>query len=130
MILVIGGFSQGKLEFVKNKYGISDECIFDSVIPKEEEIRRFDKQFIVIDNYHLFVKQCLTDNEDAYTKTEQLLKKHKDVIIISDEIGNGIVPVDAFERDYREKTGRILIKIANGSEEVWRIICSIGQRIK
>lgn len=31
------------------------------------------------------------------------LQKEPDCILISDEIGNGIVPIDAFERQYREK---------------------------
>ena len=51
-------------------------------------------------------------------------------MIISDEIGNGIVPVDAFERDYRERTGRMLITLASQADEVVRVICGIGQKIK
>ena len=50
--------------------------------------------------------------------------------MISDEIGNGIVPMDAFEREYREQTGRILIELAKEAEEVIRVICGIGQKIK
>ncbi len=51
-------------------------------------------------------------------------------VIISDEIGNGIVPVDAFERTYRERTGRILVQLAGQAEEVERVICGVGQKIK
>ena len=51
-------------------------------------------------------------------------------MIICDEIGNGIVPLDAFEREYREHTGRILIELAGKADEVVRIICGIQQRIK
>ena len=56
--------------------------------------------------------------------------KYPDCILISDEIGNGIVPMDAFEREYREQTGRILIELAKEAEEVIRVICGIGQKIK
>jgi adenosyl cobinamide kinase/adenosyl cobinamide phosphate guanylyltransferase len=52
------------------------------------------------------------------------------IIIISDEIGNGIVPADAFEREYRERTGRILARLASRADEVVRILCGIEQRIK
>ena len=38
--------------------------------------------------------------------------------------------MDAFEREYRERTGRILIRLAQEAEEVERVICGIGQRIK
>ena len=51
-------------------------------------------------------------------------------VIISDEISNGIVPIEAFEREYRERTGRILVELAKKAEEVERVICGIGQKIK
>ena len=47
-----------------------------------------------------------------------------------DEIGNGIVPLDAFEREYREQTGRAEILLAKKADEVVRVICGIGQKIK
>ncbi len=56
------------------------------------------------------------------------ITKYPDCILISDEIGNGIVPMDAFEREYREQTGRILIELAKEAEEVTRVICGIGQK--
>lgn len=54
----------------------------------------------------------------------------QDCIIISDEVGNGIVPINAFEREYRERVGKILIQVAERAEEVERVICKIGQKIK
>jgi adenosyl cobinamide kinase/adenosyl cobinamide phosphate guanylyltransferase len=38
--------------------------------------------------------------------------------------------MDAFEREYRERLGRILITIAAKADRVERVICGIGQRIK
>ena len=58
------------------------------------------------------------------------IKNVPDSIVISDEIGNGIVPLDNFEREYRERTGRILVKLAEQADEVVRVICGIGQKIK
>ena len=48
----------------------------------------------------------------------------------ADEIGCGIVPIEAFERDYRETDGRVCQRIAAYSEEVHRVICGLGMRIK
>ena len=59
-----------------------------------------------------------------------LLKRYTDIIFVCDEIGNGIVPMDVFERQYRERTGRILIELAKQAESVERVICGIGQKIK
>ena len=46
------------------------------------------------------------------------------------EIGNGIIPLEPFEREYRERTGRILVELASRAEEVERVICGMGQKIK
>ena len=51
-------------------------------------------------------------------------------ILVTDEIGYGIVPVDPFEREYREETGRICCLLAERSEEVWRVCCGLGTRLK
>ena len=58
------------------------------------------------------------------------LEKHPDTVIICDEVGNGIVPLDSFEREYRERLGWLLCEIAAKAERVERIVCGIGQRIK
>ena len=49
---------------------------------------------------------------------------------LGDEIGNGIVPMEHEEREYRELTGRLLCELANKADRVERIVCGIGERIK
>ena len=61
---------------------------------------------------------------------DKYLEKHPDTVIICDEVGNGIVPLDSFEREYRERLGRLLCEIAAKAERVERVVCGIGQRIK
>ena len=61
---------------------------------------------------------------------DAVLEYQEDCIIISDEIGNGIVPTDSFEREYRERVGRILVQLADRAKEVERVLCKIGQKIK
>jgi adenosylcobinamide kinase/adenosylcobinamide-phosphate guanylyltransferase len=70
------------------------------------------------------------DGADVRALTGQLLLEHPDCIIISDEIGNGIVPMEHEEREYRELTGRLLCELANKADRVERIVCGIGERIK
>lgn len=59
-----------------------------------------------------------------------MLDAYRDCIIICDEVGNGIVPASPAEREYRERVGRILITLAQKAEEVERVICGIGQKLK
>lgn len=37
-----------------------------------------------------------------------MISEERDLVIVCDEIGCGLVPVDAFEREYREAVGRIM----------------------
>lgn len=59
-----------------------------------------------------------------------LIRQNPAVVITADEIGCGIVPADAFEREYREVDGRICQQIAAASDAVFRVVCGIGTRIK
>ena len=72
----------------------------------------------------------MLQNKNPKEEILSFIEENKECIIICDEIGNGIVPLDAFEREYREHTGRILIELAGKADEVVRIICGIQQRIK
>ena len=72
----------------------------------------------------------MRDDKNPREEIFGLLDKYDDVIIISDEVGNGIVPADPFEREYRDTTGRILIEVAKRADTVVRVICGIGQIIK
>ena len=139
MKLIIGGLAQGKLHYVLQKEGNEQCIIFDGVLPKEKEIQEAwkeagsEEKTLVINHLHHVVKQELAGKrtpEELEAYVMEFVEKHPEVILICDEIGNGIVPVDAFERTYREQTGRILIRLAQKADEVVRVLCGIGQRIK
>ncbi|MBO5055359.1 MAG: bifunctional adenosylcobinamide kinase/adenosylcobinamide-phosphate guanylyltransferase [Lachnospiraceae bacterium] len=108
MILVIGGAFQGKTEYVRENFGESKR---------------------VINHYHLKVKEELKEGKDPLKEAEALLAETEDCVIISDEIGYGLVPVDAFERQYREAAGRVNCFLAKRAEQVIRVVCGIGTRI-
>ena len=110
MELYIGGRAQGKLRYVL-------------------QVRKIPKTQIW-DDFEIWFKAELKQQKNAEKDTWDFLQKHPDTAVICDEVGNGIVPVDAFERDYRERLGRLLCEIAEKAERVERIICGIGQRIK
>ena len=60
----------------------------------------------------------------------RILKEGCQRIIITDEIGCGVVPVDAFQREYRELAGRIACRIAAEASAVWQVTAGIGRCIK
>lgn len=123
MKLIVGGYAQGKLQYVMEKYGIGDWTLADGYLPEA-------RQKVIINHFHLWVRRMLEERECPEEKIKIYLEEHPDCIIISDEIGGGLVPADAFEREYRERTGRILAEIAKCAEEVERVICGMGIKIK
>ena len=93
-----------------------------------------DEQTIVqadlITHFELFVRREMEAGRDPYVFAERLMQENPDAFVTADEIGCGIVPMEAFERDYRETDGRICQRIAAYSEEVHRVICGLGMRNK
>lgn len=128
MQLIIGGYAQGKLNYVLQRYTDESCLVCDAEFPKKEENGNGEK--IIINHLHQWIKRQVEMGGNPEDEIEKYVEKHRDIVIISDEIGNGIVPVDVLEREYRERTGRILVRLASGADEVVRVICGIGQKIK
>lgn len=61
---------------------------------------------------------------------DRLMQACPDRILITDEIGYGIVPIDPMEREFRELTGRICCHLAAEADQVWRVTAGIGIQIK
>ena len=139
MRLYIGGKAQGKTEYVRKLYQealICDENNFQSVLGDMIESTGGDKNccdLIIWNHFHLCIMKLITEGIDDINicnYVNHITRTIKNIIIISDEIGNGIVPMDAVMRDYREIVGRLLIDIAKESESVERIICQIPMKLK
>lgn len=124
MKLVIGGYAQGKLRYILRREAIPEKLVFDGRLPDTEG------ECVVVNHLHELIREQLREGKDPEEAIDAFTAKNPSCILICDEIGNGIVPMDAFEREYRERTGRILIRLAEQAEEVVRVICGIGQRIK
>ena len=88
MILIIGGASQEKLQFALRYTG----CSLDDV----------GGDGIVADKLHLLIRETLEQDGDIGALLIRMLAKRS---VICDEIGCGVVPVDAFERRWRDEVG-------------------------
>lgn len=142
MELYIGGYGQGKLDYVLGIHEGENIRVVDGgkkagqkpgaeqKIEREHAVGNFGKTITVFYRYHLWVKALLKEGKSPEEETERWLKSHENCIIISDEVGNGIVPIKREDREYRERLGRILIEVAARAERVERVICGMGQRLK
>ncbi|MBP0955977.1 MAG: bifunctional adenosylcobinamide kinase/adenosylcobinamide-phosphate guanylyltransferase [Oscillospiraceae bacterium] len=123
MILIIGGAYQGKTEYARS-LGISDIC--DGASEGTDRIWKHS----AVNNFQLLVKRQLEAGLDPLLEAERLLQKNPDILIISTEIGGGIVPIEKSERLWREAVGKVCCFLARNSSRVVRVICGIPTIIK
>ena len=140
MELYIGGFAQGKLEYVKCRCNENQKTVnfFVKVIDCADShykkmLLETECDILILNHLHLWVRDLLDEGmeeEKIQTTILSWIKSNPDAIIICDELGNGIVPIKKQERVWREQTGRLMIELAKQAERVERILCGLGQRLK
>jgi len=108
MILVFGGMYQGKTEFAES-LGKGLEIVPDF----SEEIRLAMER---------------GDDPDAYV--EARLPELAGSVVLMNDHSQGLVPMEADQRALREACGRAMIRLARESEEVYRVFCGLGSRLK
>ena len=124
MELIIGGAFQGKTDYAKKEH--PSLTWRDAGAMCEEELLSAEG----ILNFQEYIKKEIREGRNPGNVGELLLKKNSGAVVVSEEVGYGLVPVDAFEREYREAVGRICTKLASGSHKITRVICGIGTVIK
>ena len=114
MILIIGGAYQGKTDFAKSKFNLTDEDIFDCTDKTE------------IDT----TKKCITHLEQYIKNNKEPFVPKEDQIIICDDIFCGVVPINPTDRAWREETGRVCARLSEEATEVYRVFCGLEQKLK
>lgn len=126
MKLIIGGVFQGKKAFAETLTGIDLQEAADGMTCGYEDIF----QVPMIYHFHEYIKRRMQDGLPYRQLAQELAEKNPDIVIVTNELGYGVVPVEAFDRKYREDTGRLCCELAAESEQVWRVCCGIGTCIK
>ncbi|HIY22305.1 MAG TPA: bifunctional adenosylcobinamide kinase/adenosylcobinamide-phosphate guanylyltransferase [Candidatus Flavonifractor merdigallinarum] len=121
MMLFIGGRAQGKAAYAAAHTG----CTPQPCATPEEALNS-----PAIDQFHLLCRAILEGGGDLSAFVETLVAQNPDTVVVCDEIGLGIVPLDPFERRWREETSRALCRLAEVSQRVERVCCGLGVRLK
>ena len=109
MKLYVGGVCQGQEEMARSEnpgcevFADFHETIRSTVLQDGQELREFAQRF------------C---------------ERHPDAVVVANEVGAGVVPMNREDRAFREAVGRALCVIAQKAESVTRCVCGIGVRIK
>ena len=125
MVFIFGGRNQGKLRYAKQLFG-EQLTVCDLKSCSLQEALSAD----ILINIQEIIKKLLIlkVNPSAYFKEN--IQAFEGKIIIGDEIGCGIVPIDALEREWRDETGWVYQFLASRAKRVDRVWSGIGQIIK
>ena len=80
--------------------------------------------------FHHYLERRMAAGEPVADLAEILYQENPELVIVTDEIGCGIVPMDPFQREVREQTGRVCTALAGKASRVHRVICGVGTVIK
>jgi adenosyl cobinamide kinase/adenosyl cobinamide phosphate guanylyltransferase len=108
LVLIIGGAYQGKMAFAMEKFKIA---------PDDPRL---------VKDFHGRVREQMEHDQDPLAD----LPHWRDKIILCDDIFCGVVPLDPPTRQWRETLGRCLIRVAAEADEVYRVFCGLGIKIK
>ena len=114
MVLIVGGKAQGKLDFARETLGVTSWS--DGTLGEENCV------------YNL--QSVLRSLEDPQETVLAWAEAHPDGVIICDEVGSGVVPMEPKDRAWRETVGRTCCALAKKAESVYRVICGMGVKLK
>ena len=117
MVLIVGGKGQGKESYTVNVLNFTQENISPAQLDERPVLAHLED----------LVRKWLEEEKSPMDFLEQLCQKQ---VILCEEIGCGIVPMDAFERQWREETGRLCQALAQRAEHVIQMVCGIARVIK
>jgi adenosyl cobinamide kinase/adenosyl cobinamide phosphate guanylyltransferase len=120
MILIIGGAYQGKLDFVKETFGITDADVHTCTAGNID----FSKRCIYK------IEEFTHSHPDPIGYFEAHREDWKDSVLILEDIFCGVVPLGAENRAWRQKTGRLAQYLSREATQVSRIFCGLEQRLK
>ncbi|MEC7206258.1 MAG: bifunctional adenosylcobinamide kinase/adenosylcobinamide-phosphate guanylyltransferase, partial [Pseudomonadota bacterium] len=77
---------------------------------------------------HLLNKNNLDEKIDELITT--LINSKSDIVLVSNEVGTGIVPDNLLAREFRDNAGFMNQKVASVSDEVYWVVAGIQTQIK
>ena len=128
MILIIGGAYQGKLDYAKEEYGLTDSDVF--TCEEGSTAVGFDEK--IVDHFERYVLALIKAGQVPERAVGMQLRanRYRGRIIICDDISQGVVPMDKTERAWREGVGRTMVKVAQQADKVVRVFCGLPVVLK
>lgn len=122
MVLYVGGIAQGMEEAAAQRFGEGERV--RRLLYPEEQIRKEmqEADFTMDDIPELageWLSRIMSEEEEGMT-----------LVVLSREVGCGVVPMEEREELFRELAGRLQVELAKKANEVYRVWCGIEERIR
>lgn len=128
MQVFIGGAHNGKRAYVKEllkervQSNVQWICMGDSHPNNSDNL-------IVLTGLENWLARCGLSEEQVIHQVMEILE-NRDALVILTDVGRGIVPMDAEQRQLRDTCGRLYQRIMTDADEVTRIWYGIPQTLK
>lgn len=126
MILITGGAFQGKRAYAMEHFQLTADDFVNGADCTENDLF----QAKAVTDFQEYVRRILKDGGETSTLAEKLYTENPDLIVITNELGSGVIPAESFDRQWREASGRAACDLARYAAEVHRVVCGIGTVIK
>jgi adenosylcobinamide kinase/adenosylcobinamide-phosphate guanylyltransferase len=88
----------------------------------------------LVDCLTIWLNNLIFHNEDTVVATKELIKvleqRSDPVVLVTNEVGSGIVPENALARRFRDEAGRMNQIISQVADEVYLSVSGIPLQIK
>ena len=126
MKLILGGYANGRTAYAMQNYQLTESDCFDAAA---EPLARWNGQRLILHAEQL-VNLWLEQGKKPCTEILPWLERWQNAVLITQEVGCGLVPVTPQQRQRREAVGHFNRLLAECAETVERVCCGLGMQLK
>lgn len=126
MKLILGGYANGRTAYAMQNYQLTESDCFDAAA---EPLARWNGQRLILHAEQL-VNPWLEQGKESCTEILPWLERWQNAVLITQEVGCGLVPVTPQQRQLREAVGHFNRLLAECAETVERVCCGLGMQLK
>ncbi|MDY4019053.1 MAG: bifunctional adenosylcobinamide kinase/adenosylcobinamide-phosphate guanylyltransferase [Ruminococcus callidus] len=126
MKLILGGYANGRTAYAMQNYQLTESDCFDAAA---EPLDRWNGQRLILHAEQL-VNPWLEQGKEPCTEILPWLERWQNAVLITQEVGCGLVPVTPQQRQLREAVGHFNRLLAECAETVERVCCGLGMQLK
>lgn len=112
--MIVGGIAQGKLDFARRELGVTSWS--EGALGEANCIHG--------------LQQLIRNTPEWRAALDAWCAAHPSGVLICDEVGCGVTPLDREDREWREQVGWACCHLAAEAEAVYRVCCGLGVQIK